>query len=452
MSTPPPPRSDSLLLAAALAVCAAGLLTIGGVVTVVAKGIARGREHGAATVHFPSLEERVQERGMASRGAAVFEAQLCISCHGKFLEGGVGPCLTDAVWAKGGRPEDLLKSINEGSSEKGMPAFASMLPEDDKIALIAFIRSRAQGLRQVKYQLYEGAWNRLPDFSKLKPVAAGELKDDESIALAKFERSNNYGVVYQGKLLVPAAGTYQFQLGSDDGSAVFIDGAQVVANDGLHNEKAKKTGEAQLKAGAHAFELRFFQEGGGQALNLTWNGPVSSGFLTEPVSTPEVLLVLGQARVLRGNVQGQTGAPMLALGFPGGVNCAVDTERGTIPLAWRGEFLDVGGSRLGRGEHPNLPLGGKVLPLAAQPLVRLAGKPDEAPEFLGYRVSKAQVVLHWRLGGARFDQTLDATATGLRAVVSFADPVPGALLLQEGAKTRTVPAAQAGDQVLLLPF
>ncbi len=415
--------------------------------------VAGQNAHPPATrIHLPSFEERMREPGMVGRGAQVFEAQVCAGCHGKFLEGGVGPCLTDAVWAKGGRVEDLLKSINEGSAQKGMPPFAA-LPEEDKIALVAFIKSRAQGLRQVKYRLYEGAWRQLPDFTRLKPVGEGELKDDEPIALAKFERSANYGVVYSGRLLVPVAGAYQFQLASDDGSALFIDGAQVVANDGLHNAKAKMYGTTELKAGGHAFELRYFQGGADAALNLVWSGPASTGFLTEPVSTPEVLTVRDQARAVRGNIQGQAGAPMLILGFPGAVNGAVDTDLNTLPLAWHGEFLDVGGSRLGRGERPNLPLGGKPVPLAVQPLVRLAGHPEEKAEFLGYRLSQAQVTLHYKIGGARFDETLAATANGLRVTVSFVDPAPGPLLLPDApGKTRTVPAAQAGSQTIPLPF
>ena len=444
-----PTPSPSALLTAPMALCILALGTLAGCDDKTA-----GKGGAFAGVRLPTPEERMKEPGMAARGAAVFEKSLCMSCHGKLLEGGVGPCLTDAAWLKGSGFADILKSISEGAPQKGMPPFAA-LPEDDKIALVAFIQSRAQGLRDVKYKLYEGAWPKLPDFAALTPKEEGLLKADEAVDLAKFGRASNFGVVYGGQLLIPESGAYHFQLASDDGAVLLVDGSPVVDNDGVHNDKIRKQGEAQLKAGSHPFELRYFQAGGGTSLKLTWDGPVSGGYLTLPVSTPEVIMVLGQARVLRGNIRGQTGAPMLAMGFPGGVNIAMDTDLGTIPLAWRGDFLDVGGSRLNRGENANLPLGEKVVPLAAQPLLRLEGKPGEAPEFLGYRLAGAQVVLHWRLGGARFDQTLAVAGNGggISATLAFLDPVPGPLLLLDASgKTRTVPADEARILTVLLPF
>ncbi len=449
MSSP----SSTPLLLAALGVCALGVAGIG---VTVASVVSQNAHPHAAAIHFPTLEDRIAAPGMAGRGAPLFETQGCAGCHGKFLEGGAGPCLTDQAWTRGGGTQDILKSINTGSDEKGMPAFATTLSEDDKAALIAFIRSREQGLRQVSYRVYDGRgdWKQLPDFTQLEPAAQGALKDDEMIAISQLGRKVNFGAVYNASLKVPADGTYTFHLRSDDGSALWVDGQLVVDNDGLHNAKKTLHGTVDLSAGEHAVELRYFQGGADAGLSLAWDGPVSTGFLTEPVVAPDELLVTTKARVMRGDLNRTLGSRILAIGLPGGVNCAFDADQGAFTLGWHGPFMDVAGTRNARGGRPNAPLDAPT-PLTLGPLVRLADHPDQAPRFEGYEVAGGQVLLHLSVGGARCTLAVAAQSSGkgLAATLTFTDPVPGPLLLPAGnGQTRTVPAADASGQILLLSF
>ncbi len=77
---------------------------------------------------------------------------------------------------------------------------------------------------------------------------------------------------YTGRLYVPTSGTYTFYLQSDDGSVLFIDGRQVVLYDGIHG--AGEVGASiYLQAGHHAFETRMFENEGGSALVVRWEGP-----------------------------------------------------------------------------------------------------------------------------------------------------------------------------------
>src|SRR5688500_7385016 len=77
---------------------------------------------------------------------------------------------------------------------------------------------------------------------------------------------------YMGRLYVPTSGTYTFYLQSDDGSVLFIDGQQAVNYDGIHG--AGETGASiYLQAGHHAFETRMFENDGGSALVVRWEGP-----------------------------------------------------------------------------------------------------------------------------------------------------------------------------------
>ncbi|MGE5177203.1 MAG: PA14 domain-containing protein [Hyphomicrobiales bacterium] len=81
-------------------------------------------------------------------------------------------------------------------------------------------------------------------------------------------RSQNMGAEYEGYLTVPSDNVYFFELMSEDGSKLWIDGQLVVNDDGAHNRVAL-TGGVPLRAGAHAFRLDYFLREGGCALTLS---------------------------------------------------------------------------------------------------------------------------------------------------------------------------------------
>jgi len=53
--------------------------------------------------------------------------ELCASCHGANLEGASAPNLSDDNWEYGGSDEDILRAINVGIEEAGMPSFQDAL-------------------------------------------------------------------------------------------------------------------------------------------------------------------------------------------------------------------------------------------------------------------------------------------------------------------------------------
>lgn len=77
------------------------------------------------------------------RGATLYE-QYCMSCHGADLVGGQAPSMADDNWEYGSRDADILKVINDGIDEVGMPAFADSLTEADKQDILAYIRGGAE--------------------------------------------------------------------------------------------------------------------------------------------------------------------------------------------------------------------------------------------------------------------------------------------------------------------
>ena len=95
--------------------------------------------------------------------------------------------------------------------------------------------------------------------------------------------TQNFVVHVIANLTVPAAGTYEFRLRSDDGSELLIDDALVIDHDGLHGAE-DADGSVQLTAGTHALRVNFFEAGGDQELRLSWRRPGDAGFSIVPES------------------------------------------------------------------------------------------------------------------------------------------------------------------------
>ncbi|HPL30329.1 MAG TPA: PA14 domain-containing protein [Anaerolineae bacterium] len=75
----------------------------------------------------------------------------------------------------------------------------------------------------------------------------------------------------------PWDGVYSFRIASDDGSWLWIDGAIVANNYGLHGEQTV-IGAVFLRAGWHLLHFKMFERTGGAALLLDWKPPVMASY------------------------------------------------------------------------------------------------------------------------------------------------------------------------------
>lgn len=83
---------------------------------------------------------------------------------------------------------------------------------------------------------------------------------------------DNFALIFTGYIKIPTSGDYRFYTTSDDGSKLFINGQQVVNNDGAHGAR-ERSGLINLTAGVHAIMVKFFENGGGERLEVRWQGP-----------------------------------------------------------------------------------------------------------------------------------------------------------------------------------
>lgn len=83
------------------------------------------------------------------------------------------------------------------------------------------------------------------------------------------QREEKYALEFDGYIKIDKDGVYHFSTLSDDGSKLFIDGEEVVNNDGSHGA-VEAFGDAALKRGYHKIKVTYFDGGGGNELKVFW--------------------------------------------------------------------------------------------------------------------------------------------------------------------------------------
>jgi hypothetical protein len=73
---------------------------------------------------------------------------------------------------------------------------------------------------------------------------------------------NDVALRFQGSLNVASTTAATFYLTSDDGARLYLDGSQIIDNDGLHGMNTKYAHVASLTAGAHTFKTEYFERSG----------------------------------------------------------------------------------------------------------------------------------------------------------------------------------------------
>ncbi|WP_422354390.1 alkaline phosphatase family protein [Roseivirga pacifica] len=131
----------------------------------------------------------------------------------------------------------------------------------------------------LKYAVYEvDEMKRLPIFSEFVPVAKGVALEPTLDRIA-LTRESQVAITFEGYIHIERAGYYSFFTKSDDGSKLFIDGQEVVNNDGDHGI-TEKSGSLSLSKGFHKIKVEYFNGGGGSWLGTYYQGP---GIQKQPI-------------------------------------------------------------------------------------------------------------------------------------------------------------------------
>ncbi len=125
--------------------------------------------------------------------------------------------------------------------------------------------------KKVAYSYYEGQWSMLPDFSELQPVYSG-MAHEFHLEGVESRREDHFAVRFEGIIAVEESGTYTFYTRSDDGTKLYVNGTEVVNNDGSHGP-LDESGDISLEPGRHTIVVEYFEDYGGEHLEVMLQGP-----------------------------------------------------------------------------------------------------------------------------------------------------------------------------------
>lgn len=132
-----------------------------------------------------------------------------------------------------------------------------------RLPLFPSVKKVTKGVRAI---YAEGDWIALPDFGKLKPQQTFDL-DSVSLQSIIPRAKAHYAIRFSGNFKIPDTNVYRFLLESFDGSKLYIDGKEIINNDGIHYE-IKKENQIALEKGFHKFEIQYFKYVRRETLNL----------------------------------------------------------------------------------------------------------------------------------------------------------------------------------------
>jgi azurin len=296
-------------------------------------------------------------------------------------------------------PREKEELVFKTPEKLGTYPFVCSMPGHAAI-MQGVMRVQAPGplFSDLKFAMYLGDWKMLPEFSKLRPEREGDV-GGKLIQFKLDDYKNQFGLVFSGKLNAPKEAEYTFNITSDDGSRVYVDGRKVVEFDGIHPASQIKEGKVKLKAGDHEVRVEYFQSTGGAELYVGWSGP---GFSMTPLTkwTPPNIkgastakkkvdetgmpLVVGKEPVIYRNFIEGAGQRGIGVGYPGSMNIAWNAEAMNLALVWRGAFIDAAKHWNGRGGGAQRPLGYDVLTTTgvnAPPFAVLASPEAEWPKL-----------------------------------------------------------------------
>jgi cytochrome c len=255
-------------------------------------------------------------------GARLIARSDCKTCHNTYVQT-VGPAYLEIARKYFNTPDNvnqLVKKVKEGGA--GVWGEAAMSPhpdlkDADAKAMITYIMDLD---KEEEAEIKAQAQNQSTEDLDLKEATSGLNKDDlasgiltnifkfevdkskladvnwkakptYSLVIPKIDAAeddfgplkNWFAMSFEGYINIPASSNYVFRLSSDDGSRMIIDDIEIINHDGLHGA-TPVDGEIALSEGYHPFRIEFFENQGGQAINLKWRSFNSGEFVTMPPS------------------------------------------------------------------------------------------------------------------------------------------------------------------------
>lgn len=133
----------------------------------------------------------------------------------------------------------------------------------------AMIRVLPEGEQpKVAYKYYEGMMKKsLPDFDALGRPSREGYVHEFTLDELDVEEKDHFAILFSTRMKIDQAGKYTFGIISDDGAKLYIDGKEVIDNDGSHSADMKY-GSIELAAGTYDVKVEYFDDYMGQKLEV----------------------------------------------------------------------------------------------------------------------------------------------------------------------------------------
>ena len=139
-------------------------------------------------------------------------------------------------------------------------------------------------------------------------VARGEMKSADAIP------ADNFSVRWTGQLLVPASGSYEFNVSANDGVRLFINGKLIVDSWELSARLQSKSAKINLEAGkSYAIKLEYFEDIRDAEVRLSWRLPNAKPAFEEAMDVAKASDVIVFVGGLTGDVEGEE----MTVNYPG---------------------------------------------------------------------------------------------------------------------------------------
>ncbi|MDA7864181.1 cytochrome c [Akkermansiaceae bacterium] len=339
-----------------------------------------------------------------TRGEVIYN-QLCFTCHGPNLEGGIGPSLTDAYWHHGSSPEAIFDVINHGVEGSEMIGYKEVFPEADRLSLRDFLLLKQEGVREMERSIYP------PEFFKDKRLAPDPFKTVESTSQTLLPENwiymerNAIGVIrVTAKVHIRKAGSYHFSIRRLGRTAVYFQGKEVHYSDAKAPKDQDLNKPIHLEPGVYSFEILHDEpKSHSYRFHGTLNGPAGTRFPLSGRSLqgniPKVIVAGPEAKIVRKWIKDLPPRALLCL-LPNKVIVAYNPVDGSVLNAWHSAEINQTPSLPDRSQKPS-EINGSQIPKSARPILK-----SPNTKFIAYESKGTAALIHSLVDGKPMTVTI----------------------------------------------
>ena len=300
----------------------------------------------------------------AQRGQEIY-SQICVTCHGPNLDGGIGPSLIDAYWKHGDTYEAIMRAISKGINGTEMIAYEYVYSEEDRQAVTDFILNKQEGNRQTLRSFYAR------DYFKGKRFSPELFDSVESTSQEILPENFLYtkrafdGIVRgQSKLFIKQAGKYRFNVNPIGRTSIWVNGEEIHYADVEKSKDTYLNKEFLLEPGVHQLDI-MHEEPTGHSMRFNARIRKSTGefwMLTGKSlegNTPKIVRPDMEAKVVRKWIDGLPPRTLLVL-LPNQVMVAYDSSSGQVLKAWKSALINQTPSLDSRSQNKSVAKGQEI--------------------------------------------------------------------------------------------